>query len=644
MNFTRVPKRILLGTPMRSDRLGDTLLPKRIALPIFASSSLSTVAYAPQEILLVLALGGTSYLTHGPWVGLAVMALIVVMVLSYRQTIRAYPSGGGDYEVAASNLGRSAGIVVGAGLLVGYVLTVAVSVAAGLDNLGAAVPWVAEHKVESSFVAIAALAVINLRGVRAAGAALALPVMAFVAGMLLLVGVGLIRAALGHDLKAPTADFEVVADHADIGAALAMLLILRAFSAGAAALTGLEAFVNGVPAFREPKERNAAATLALVGGIGVTMFGGLIVLARVTDMRVTADPANNLLLDGRPVGADYIQDPIVAQVASAVFGDGSPAFVFITAVTALILFLAANTAFNGFPLLSSVLARDGFLPRQFQQRGDRLTYSNAILALALTAALMIYAFDGDASRLIQLYIVGVFLAFALGQAGMIRHFARRGEPGGRRAQVVHVAALVLTATVLLTTLITDFTEGAYIVLIAIPVLFLVMRGIARHYENLQVELTPVKGGITLPSRIHGIVLVSKLHTPTLRALAFARATRPDTLVALTVQTSPESTAELLREWGDHDIEVPLTVLDSPYREVTRPVLDYVRNVRTTSPRDVVCVFVPEYVVGRWWEQLLHNQTPLRLKARLLFLPGVMVTSVPWQLGSAAGREADDSRR
>ncbi len=644
MNFTRVPKRILLGTPMRSDRLGDTLLPKRIALPIFASSSLSTVAYAPQEILLVLALGGTSYLTHGPWVGLAVVGLIVVMVLSYRQTIQAYPSGGGDYEVAATNLGRSAGIVVGAGLLVGYVLTVAVSVAAGLDNLGASIPWVAEHKVESAFIAIGALAVLNLRGVRGAGAALAVPAVAFVAGMLLLVGTGLTRAALGHDLQAPTAEFEVVADKTDIGAALAMLLILRAFSAGAAALTGLEAFVNGVPAFRHPKERNAATTLALVGGLGVTMFGGLIVLARITDMRVAADPANNLLLDGRPVGEDYIQDPIVAQVASAVFGDGSPAFVFITTLTALILFLAANTAFNGFPLLSSVLARDGFLPRQFQQRGDRLTYSNAILALALTAGVMIYAFDGDASRLIQLYIVGVFLAFALGQAGMIRHLARREESSAWRAQAVHVAAMVLTSTVLGITLVTEFTDGAYIVLIAIPALFLLMRGIARHYERLRAELTPVKGAVTLPSRIHGIVLVSKLHTPTLRALAFARATRPDTLVALTVQTSPNGTAELLRDWNEHDIEVPLTVLDSPYREVTRPVLEYVRNVRTSSPRDVVCVFVPEYVVGKWWEQLLHNQTPLRLKARLLFQPGVMVTSVPWQLGSAAGRDADDNGR
>jgi amino acid transporter len=644
MSFTRVPKRILLGTPMRSDRLGDTLLPKRIALPIFASSSLSTVAYAPQEILLVLALGGTSFLAHGPWVGLAVVALIVVMVLSYRQTIRAYPSGGGDYEVAASNLGRSAGIVVGAGLLVGYVLTVAVSVAAGLDNLGAAIPWVAEHKVESAVVAIAALALINLRGVRAAGAALAIPAVAFVAGMLLLVFIGLIRAALGHDLRAPTADFDVVPDHTDIGAALAMLLILRAFSAGAAALTGLEAFVNGVPAFRPPKERNASRTLALVGTVGVTMFGGLILLAHLTDMRVAADPANNLLVDGRPVGDEYIQDPIVAQVASAVFGDGSPAFVFITAVTALILFLAANTAFNGFPLLSSVLARDGFLPRQFQQRGDRLTYSNAILALALTAGFMIYVFNGDASRLIQLYIVGVFLAFALGQAGMVRHFAQERRPGAWRAQIVHVAAFVLTTTVLLTTLITEFTDGAYIVLIAIPALFLLMRGIAGHYERLRAELTPIKGSVTLPSRIHGIVLVSKLHTPTLRALAFARATRPDTLVALTVQTSPETTADLLREWSEHDIEVPLTVLDSPYREVTRPVLEYVRNVRTSSPRDVVCVFVPEYVVGKWWEQLLHNQTPLRLKARLLFQPGVMVTSVPWQLGSAAGRDADDIRR
>ncbi|HUR74360.1 MAG TPA: amino acid permease [Sporichthya sp.] len=661
MSFTRVPKRILLGTPMRSDRLGDTLLPKRVGLAIFASGPLSSVAYAPQEIFLILSVAGAAYFQEAAWFALAIGLLMVVVISSYRQSVRAYPGGGGDYDVTMANLGRTGGLTVASALLVDYVVTVAVSVSAGVDNLGAAVPFVAEHRVPTALVVIVLLMLLNLRGIAESGFWFAIPAYTFVAGVLVLVVVGLYRVlVLEDDVKAPTAEYEVVAESGGVTGLALSFLVVRAFCAGSVALAGVEQSANGVPAFREPKGRNASTVLLMMGAMAVAMFAGLVTLATLTDFHVAGDPAHNILINGVPAGPDYEQDPIIAQMAEAVFGNGSIAFLALAITTTLILFFAANTSFNGFPQLGSILSRDGFLPRQLSQRGDRLSYSNSIVALAVAAGLLVYIVHAQVSSLVGMYTVAVFISLTLGQIGLARRWTGQLRDGsgadadgfadlGRRRRLhrdraVNVLGFLCTGTVLMVVLVSDFLEAAWVVLAAVPLLFAMMRKIANHYDQLTEELTPVKGGITLPSRIHGIVLVSKLHRPTLRALAFARATRPDTLVALTVQTSPEGTAELLREWGEHDIEVPLTVLDSPYREVTRPVLDYVRNVRLAGPRDVVCVFVPEYVVGKWWEQLLHNQTPLRLKARLLFQPGVMVTSVPWQLGSAAGRDADDTER
>jgi amino acid transporter len=638
----QIPKRLFVGPPVRSERLGDTLLPKRLALPIFASSALSTVAYAPQEIFLVLSIAGLAFYHHSLWIGAGVMLLILTVVLSYRQTVRAYPSGGGDYEVATVNLGRNAGVTVASALMVDYVLTVAVSVASGVENLGSAFPFVGEHKVGVALGMVVLFALVNLRGIRESGAAFALPCYAFIVGVLALVGIGLFRiTVLGHDLKAPTADYEIEPEVVGLGGLAVVFLVLRAFASGCAALTGCEAISNGVPAFEKPKGRNAATALSIMGGLSIVMFGGTVVLGLLTDVRLAEHPETDILIDGRPAGVAYVQDPIVAQVSAAVFGDGSVAFLYLAVVTAFILFLAANTAFNGFPVLASILARDGFLPRQLHTRGDRLAFSNGIIVLAAVAGLMIYMFDASSTRLIQLYIVGVFVSFTLGQTGMVRHWTRLLQTETDRAarvrmmrsRAVNAVGLTLCGTVLAIILVTKFTHGAYLVIIAMPLLFLMMKSIRRHYDRVAVELTPAPGGVTLPSRIHGIVLVSRLHTPAMRALAFARASRPTTLTALTVQTSPEATAELLKEWGERQIPVPLKVLDSPYRDVTGPILDYVRDIRT-GPRDLVCIFLPEYVVGRWWEQLLHNQSALRLKTRLLFLPGVMVTSVPWQLGSA----------
>ncbi len=638
-----IGKRLLIGSPVHSNRLGDTLLSKRVALPIFASGPLSSVAYAPQEIFLVLSVAGVVYFHAGMWFAFGIAALVLVVVASYRQNVRAYPGGGGDYDVAKANLGRTGGLTVGAALITDYVLTVAVSTSAAVDNLGAAIPVVAEHRVATALIVIALLALVNLRGIQEAGPALAVPTYAFVGGMLALIVVGLVRSLLlDDDLSAPTAGYEIVEHRTDVGTLALVLLAIRAFSAGSVAAAGFEQTAHSVPALKEPKPRNAATVLLLTGVASVSMFTGLVALGMLTDVRIAADPANDILINGVPAGPEYVQEPIIAQVSAAVFGDGSPMFVYLTAVATLILIFAANTSFNGFPLFGEILARDGFLPKQLRQRGGRLAFSNGILLLAVAAGLLVVGVKADVSQLILMYIIAVFICLTLGQIGLVRHWfvVLRSTPEpvqrrrAQRARAVNGLGALLTGTVLTVVVIADFLDGAYVVLLVVPVLFFMMRAIARHYDQVEAELKPPPGGVTLPSRIHSIVLVSRVHTPALRALAFARATRPDTLTALTVQTSPQSSAGLLREWAQHDIPVPLTVLDSPYREVTKPILDYIRKLRLAGPRDVVCVFVPEYVVGHWWEQLLHNQSALRLKARLLFEPGVMVTSVPWQLGSA----------
>ncbi|WP_285695147.1 APC family permease [Actinomadura sp. NBRC 104412] len=636
-------KRALLGRALRSTQLHEQLLPKRIALPIFASDPLSSVAYAPQELLMMLAIAGVSFYSFGPWIAVAIVLLMAVVVASYRQNVYAYPSGGGDYEIATVNLGPNAGLTVASALLVDYVLTVAVSVSSGVDNIGSAIPWIEHNRVATAIAIIVLLTVINLRGVRESGMFFAIPTYAFVVGVLGMIVVGLFRlGVLGDELTAPTAGLEIRAEQTDLAGFAVLFLLLRAFSSGCAALTGVEAISNGVPAFRKPKSRNAATTLLMMGAIAVTMFCGVIALAMESRVRVAEVPAEQLLRDGRPVGDDYVQEPILTQVASAVFGDGSPPFLYIAAVTALILFLAANTAYNGFPVLGSILARDGYLPRQLHTRGDRLAFSNGIIILATMAGLLVYAFQAEVTRLIQLYIVGVFVSFTLSQIGMVRHWNRRltteTDPAARRhmqrSRAINAIGGSTTGFVLVVVLITKFTHGAYIVCIAMPLLFLLMRSIRRHYDRVAEELVPSGEDVVLPARNHAIVLVSKLHKPTLRALAYARATRPSTLEAVTVGVDAAESARLREEWEALDLPVQLKTLDSPYREITRPVLEYVKSVRRRSPRDVVTVFLPEYVVGHWWENLLHNQSALRLKTRLLFLPGVMVTSVPWQLASS----------
>lgn len=642
-------KRLLLGRPFRSDKLGSTLLPKRIALPVFASDAMSSVAYAPQEIFLVLSVAGLSALTFTPWVALAVAIVMVVVVASYRQNVHAYPSGGGDYEVATVNLGPNAGLAVGGALLVDYVLTVAVSVSSAAENIGSALPFVAEHRVWIAVLAIALLAAINLRGIKESGTLLAIPTYAFIIGVVAMLTWGFIEIfIMGRDIEAETASFEIKADEEYLVGVAFVFLIARAFSSGCAALTGVEAISNGVPAFQKPKSRNAATTLFLLGAIAITLLMGIVLLADRIGAKYVLDPAGDLI--GAPEG--YQQKSMIAQLADAVFHGFAPGFYFVAIATALILLLAANTAFNGFPVLGSVLAQDRYLPRQLHTRGDRLAFSNGIVFLALAAIVFVVAFGAEVTALIQLYIVGVFVSFTLSQTGMVRHWTRllrtETDPAARRrmrqSRVINGIGLAMTGTVLVVVLITKFTAGAWIAILAMVSLVVLMKLIHLHYASVQREMEREDAedddGALLPSRTHSIVLVSSMHKATLRALQYARATRPDVLEAITVNVDDRDTRILVSRWEDSDSPVPLKVVASPYREITRPIIDYVRRIRRESPRTVVTVFIPEYVVGHWWEQVLHNQSALRLKTRLLFEPGVMVTSVPWQLSSSDRRREE----
>jgi amino acid transporter len=625
------PKRLLLGSPLSNEQMGETLLPKRLALPVFCSDPLSSNAYATEEILLVLGAGGLAVLHLTAWVAAAVVVLLVVVVASYRQTCHAYPNGGGAYAVSRANHGRNASLVAGRALLVDYVLTVAVSVAAGVANVIAAVPALAPHAVALSVALIGLLALVNLRGVKESGTAFAIPTYGFVASLFVMIAVGLVRAATGHPPVASSAHL-ALATGSTLSPLLVVALGLRAFASGCTALTGVEAVSNGVPNFRPPKAHNAAATLSIMAVLTISMFAGITALAIISGVRM-GDPTTH---------PDQIT--VIAQLSAAVFGPASIGFYLVQVFTAAILVLAANTAFNGFPILASILGHDGFLAHQLARRGDRLVFSNGIVILAGLAGLLIVVFHASTTRLIQLYILGVFVSFTLSQAGMVRHWsAELGRTAGRRERsalhrkrLVNGLGAVVTAVVLVVVLATKFTHGAWIVVIAMPLVFLLMLAIRRHYDRVELEVAPPATGVPLPSRVHGVVLVSRLNAPTLRALAFARATRPSTLVALNVRSDPAESDALLHEWDARAIPVPLTVLESRYRDTIRPALEHVTRIRRQGPRDIVVVFVPEYVVSHWWEQILHNQTALRLKARLLFTPGVMMTSVPWVAGAPDG--------
>jgi amino acid transporter len=634
-NDVRSPKRWLIGEPLSSEKLDHQLLPKHLALPIFASDPLSSVAYAPQEMLMILLIGGLGFLTLAPWVATAVVVLLIVVVLSYRQLVKAYPSGGGDYEVARKNLGEKAGLVVASALLVDYVMTVAVSIASGVDNIISAVPELNEFRVEMAILFVILLAAVNLRGIRESGKAFAVPTYLFIASVFVMVVVGLIKTALGNAPVAESASYTVQGDN--VAHAAFVLLLLRAFASGCSALTGVEAIANGVPAFRFPKIKNAQKTLALMGGIAIVLFAGLVAVSLIAKVHY-AEASCDLI--GLKNCATAVQPSLISQVATAVFGADSIPFFIIQAVTAAVLLLAANTAFNGFPLLGSILARDTYAPKALNSRGDRLIYSNGVIALAVIASVILLIFRANVTQLIQLYIIGVFVSFTLGQTGMVRHWIRllrEGTPDRsqvKRSLTINLFGAVLTFTVLIVVTITKFTHGAWIVFVVMPILYTLMLGVNRYYRDVEVEVEVDPTTTFGASGDHAIVLVGKMQKPVLKAIDYAIAARHDTLEAIHVSVEQEATEKLQEQWDAMNIDVPLIIIPSPYRDIAVPVIKYIRAHREEFGAEVVTVYTPIYIVGHWWEALLHNHRSRRIRQKLMLAHGVTVALVPWLLDSS----------
>mgnify|MGYP001013912376 FL=1 len=642
-SFVESAKRVLIGRPIRSKAAARQLLPKRLALPIYASDALSSVAYAPDEILLTLALAGSLALIKSVWVGVVVACVLAVVVLSYRQTVHAYPSGGGDYEVVTTNLGPNWGLLVASALLVDYVLTVAVSISSGANYLTTIFPGLRGSEVPIAVGLIIFLTLVNLRGTREAGTAFAIPTYAYMIAIAVMIIVGFARLFMGNLPMADSAAYDIHAasSHLDGLTGLGgVFLLMRAFSSGCAALTGVEAISNGVPNFKRPKSRNAGITLLMLGGIAASMMISILVLARYTGLQMV-DDTSMVYLHGS-AQPDVHFAPVISQLASTIFGDGSLLFIFVTAVTGFILILAANTAFNGFPTLASVLSRDSFLPRQLYKRGDRLSYSNGIMVLAVGASALVILFDASVTRLIQLYVVGVFVSFTLSQLGMIRHWNKRlrlPQNGSERSKVlrsrsVNIIGFMMTGFVLAVVLVTKFTHGAWITVLLIALVFTIQRLIRRHYDTIrgQLRVEDWHSRRALPSRVRALVLVSNLSKPSMRAIATARAQAPINLEIVSVVSDLEEEKHIRREWKESGLPVPLTLVASPFRDITQVVISYVRSRRQRSPEEMLVVYIPEFLVRHWWENILHNQMALRLSRSLLRIPGVVLTIVPWKLG------------
>ena len=633
----RSAKRWLIGEPLSSDKLEGQLLPKHLALPIFSSDALSSVAYAPQELLLILVIGGFALTQLAPWIAGAVILLLITVVVSYRLIIKAYPSGGGDYEVASKNLGEKAGLVVAAALLVDYVMTVAVSVASGVDNIISALPFLADFRVEIAVAFIVILAAINLRGVSESSKAFALPTYLFIGSIGVMIVAALVRTALGDPPVAESAAFGIHQEDS-LGQAGLVLLLLRAFASGCSALTGVEAISNGVQAFRRPKIQNAQKTLVAMGTIAILLFAGLVWVAVISHVQYAEDPVAQLI----GFRAGDVQRSLVAQIASSVFGNNSWPFFIIQAATAAVLLLAANTAFNGFPLLGSVLATDKYAPKSLSTRGDRLIFSNGVIALALAAAVILIIFRANVTALIQLYIIGVFVSFTLGQTGMIRHWTRQLREGTgtesrgliKLYRVINTFGALMTFTVLIIVTITKFTHGAYIVFIIMPILFLLMLGVNRYYRDVDREIEADATTRFGAKGDHAIVLVGRMQKPVLKALDYAIAARHESIEAVHVSIDDAASEQLERDWVAQNIKVPLKILESPYRDISMPLAKYLKVRRAEHGSEVVTIYTPQFIVGHWWENLLHNHKARRIRHKLMLMHGVVIALVPWLLDSS----------
>jgi amino acid transporter len=599
-------KRLLVGSPISTAHAENERLSRVTGLAVLSSDALSSVAYATEEILRVVMVGGAAALGLATPVGVVISLLLLIVAFSYRQTIFAYPSGGGAYLVAKDNLGDTPALVAAAALLIDYTLTVAVSIAAGVAALTSAFPSLHVSRVELSLIFMAVLAVGNLRGIRESGRIFSVPTYFFVGGMLLLLGIGAWRALTGSLVPVP--DHAAALPIHELG----LFAILTAFANGCTAMTGVEAVSNGVPAFRKPESRNAAYTLVVMAALGVTMFMGITLLAHAYQV-VPNDT-----------------ETVVSQIARAVFGGRGWAYYAIQAGTMLILVLAANTAYADFPRLASIVSRDRYLPRQFMNQGDRLAFSNGIVVLSTCAGVLLVLFGGDTHALIPLYMIGVFVSFTLSQFGMVIHWRRTREAGWRTSAAINGFGAIVTAIVLVIVATTKAAEGAWIIILLIPVLVLLFRATRQHYDHVAAQLS-LREFTPLP-KLKNIVLLplGGVHRAVLQALHYAH-TLSDDVRALYVATDPQSLAIVRAEWEQWGEGVPLVVLDSPYRSVLEPLINYVNDLEAREPEAYVTIVLPEFVPARWWQHLLHNQRALILKGTLLFRPNTVVTNVPFHL-------------
>jgi amino acid transporter len=599
-------KRLVVGKPMPLAQARHERLSKTVALAVFSSDALSSVAYATEEILLVLVLAGAAAVHLSVPLAIAITGLLLIVVVSYQQTIHAYPSGGGSYIVARSNLGATPGLIAAAALLIDYVLTVSVSVAAGVAALTSALPGLHGHRVMLGVAFIMLIAFANLRGVRESGRVFAVPTYLFVATFAAMVGVGFWRWLQGDLVPLPPrAVGEAVP--------LTWFLVLRAFSSGCTALTGIEAISNGVPAFKPSESRNAAITMGWMAGILAVLFLGITVLA--WGLHVTPNE----------------DETVVSQIARSLFGRGLYYYL-VQGSTMLILVLAANTSFADFPRLASLLSRDRYAPRQLTTQGDRLVFSNGILVLGGLAALLIVLFRGETHALIPLYAVGVFISFTLSQCGMVRHWLQARDARWRWRLAINGVGAAVTALVTIVIAATKFTHGAWIVVLLIPVMVMGFRAVNHHYEAVAEELSleHLAGAPAVVNTV--LVLVGDLHMGVVRALRYAQSLSPNPK-AVYVEIDPARTLKLEERWAKGGAGVPLVVLSSPYRSVLGPLFEYLERIRRGEPHGIITIVIPEFVPRHWWQHVLHNQTALLVKGALLFRQGIVVVDVPFHLKS-----------
>ena len=607
-------KRVLFGRPLASDRLEHERLNKRTALAVLSSDAISSVAYATEQTLIVLAVLGAMALNYVVPISAVIVGLLVLVALSYRQTVFAYPGGGGSYTVAKDNLGMMPGLIAAAALLTDYILTVSVSISSGIAAITSAYPRLGPHAVALCIAAVFVLTVVNLRGVRESGIAFSVPTYVFIAIMLVLIGMGLYRLFAGGPAAVAAAPAPTATTPSPLVGFGLTFLILRAFAEGCVAMTGTEAISNGVGAFKTPSSRNAAITLAWMAAILAAFFLGTSVLARHYGVMPSAT------------------ETLLSQLGRDIFGGGTLYYV-LQYATFAILVLAANTAFADFPRLASILARDGYMPRQFAARGDRLAFSNGIIALALAAILLIWAFHGDTSALIPLYAIGVFVCFTLSQSGMVMHWWRMRGDGWKRRAALNGVGAVATAVVSIVQVVTKFTHGAWIVVLVIPLIILVLRRIHDHYDRFSREVA-YNGQAPLMFLHHTVLVpVNGITKPAAGALVYATTISED-VRAIYVEVDPDTSAELRRRWDEWDIGVELVVLPSPYRSVLRPLVDYVNGLIERGEGDLVTLVVPEIVPRSWLGHLLHNKTALFIRTAFLFRPNVVVTAVPYLIGRA----------